>query len=389
MVWAPAVNDPAYRAAVWDPHARVDAYVEVIGADGATLERIGGNPNRPGALKGQVNLRGDEHVRFTASVTIADDELVPHQPGDLLHLWSWNRLRVWHGICVDEESDSWHWVPLGTGFITADDPTDDGAPVVELELRVADAASVIKHALMEMSVEVGGLTVDAAVRDILTDAAPWATLRLEQSDHRLPADYEAGEPDADPWEVCADLAAVAGMRLFVDRMGDVVLEHDRDAATVRAQFVEGEFCKATAATARRNLADVKNVVTVSTGAMKDPDGNELEPLSVTVVDDDPSSPTRVGEGTEMRPVLRHPEIVADEATTEAQLREIARAKLAELTATTTVCEVDHFPHAHLDPGDAVEVGFGRLGVAGVQRIQSVSLALGATGWQTTVTEGRR
>src|SRR5690606_3487637 len=100
----------------------------------------------------------------------------------------------------------------------------------------------------------------------------------------------------------------------------------RASGTPVASLVEGRGCKVTRVEASTDLSDLVNEVTVTSGALKDEDGNDLEPISATARDDDRTSPTWVGHGH----IMRAPTVTSDEVTTLEQAKELAAARLAEL-----------------------------------------------------------
>ena len=382
--WRRVVTDPEYLAAVAAHEATVAAWVDVLSPDrGTVLARLGGpDATHPGIVGGEVRVDGEGHVHREAKLDINQDDLVPAGPGDLLHPLSWNQVRVWHGTLLP--SGEWAAVPLLTGHVDVDDPTDSGDASVSLSVSVSDAAAAIKRALMPMSIQVGGMDAADAAATVLASAAPWADLDTLPLGHRLPVDHEAGEPDADPWDVAAQIVTSAGGRLYVDREGTVVIEPTPEPSVAKGIFRQGPGCRVTQVTAGADLDEVYNTVTVTSGARQDADGNDLEPITVTVSDDDPTSPTWIGHGY----VMRHPTITVDEATSYAQVAAVARARLEELRAPLQRVTLEAFPHAHLDPGDLIDLSFPRVGVAGVRTVKSWQLRLGPTGGMRVECEGR-
>lgn len=370
--WRHLLTHAPYRAAVDSHDAATDGWVEVIDDDGRTLAVLGSVPGgpaatHPGITSGSVDISATDDQRSGGRATVDGDDLTPRRPGDLLHPLSHHRLRIWH---AHELADGTWWsVPLATMHVDRATPAASTSQAgTQTRLTLADAAAMIARAGMDMSVPVGGQPVADAALQVLAEAAPWASLDIATTEVRLPSDYEAGEPDADPWAVARDILAVAGMRLYVDRWGTVVGELDTTPATPAARLVEGPGCRVSSASTTIDLGDVYNTVTVTSGALTDPDGEELDPITATASDDDPTSPTR----TSLRR-LRHDTITADEITTQAQADEMARARLADMRRPVTVVEVETVPVPYLDPGDVVEVALPSVGVSGLLVVRDVAL----------------
>src|SRR5699024_1705193 len=307
-------------------------------------------------------------------------------PGDLLHPLSYNRVRIWWRILIDPATGQWVEVPCGTMYTTWPQVTDDGTANPAVSVTGADAATLIARAQMTSSVTVGGMSIDAAVRAILSEAAPWATLDLDPTEHRLPAEYEAGEPGANPWKVCQELVArSSGLTLHVDRMGAVRLTTRTNPTSAPvAEWIEGHGCVMLDVSATVPFDQVRNRVVVESTATKDADGNDIEPVTATAAIDDPTHPLWVGHGH-----YYDERIETDAVTTQAQANDLAASTLAEKSALVEETEVVIAPHPHLEAGDVTQVSTARAGVSGARQVAAWSLTLGDTGGQRGTLNGRR
>lgn len=120
-------------------------------------------------------------------------------------------LRLWRGIAYHDGDPE--LVPVGTmRFIT----NRVEAPKMSLELY--DRAWTISQDKTESVVSIpAGTLVTTAIRRLLTSV--WAELEMNFPDTDEVTVSMAFEPDTDPWEVCQQLAANIGLRLFFDPMG--------------------------------------------------------------------------------------------------------------------------------------------------------------------------
>lgn len=384
--WERVITSPEYAAAIASRSMPpIDARVEILARDGAVIARLGGyDPTHPGVVAGSVTCDGDSTIRWTCDLTVDNDDLVPSGPGDLLHPLSWHRVRVWWRIMLS--TGAWAEIPIGTYYLDHPAVTDSGEATVSMSLRGSDVMAVIKRSLMPMSMTVGGLSASEAATAILTAAAPWAQIALPPTPYRLPADYEAGAPDADPVEVAAEILRGAGLDLHADRMGVVVATPTGSTGHPVASLIEGPGCAAVSVSSSVDVGSLANVVTVTSGAYRDADGNEMDPISVTVRDEDPTSPLYAGGDG---PTLRSPTITRDDITTREQARALALEELDRLRAPVEALDLVTFPMPHLDPGQAVEVSFSRTRIAGTRRVRSWQMALGVDGGQRITTTGRR
>lgn len=389
--WRSQVAHHDFLAAARARSRRVSGFVEVLDDDDVVLARLG-SPERdpdvlpathPGPVDAQVTCDGDAQVRWTARLDLDQDDLAPRARGDLLHPWSWHRVRFWWSLWVPAWS-SWAHVPCGTMYVDDPSVTEDGGAHVPTSLRLSDAAALVKAARMPSSLSVGGTDAALAAADVLTADCPWLPVSVEALGHRLPAGYEAGEPDADPWDVAEQIVTSAGGVLRTDRMGVVRIGPAPQGLHV-ADMVEGEGCQVTSVTPEVALSEVCNEVTVTSGARQDADGEELDPISSTWRDSDPSSPTWVGHGH----VMRAATITADEVVTQAQADDLAAAHGRDLVTPTERVAVEHLPMPWLDPGDLVGVAFARVGVSGSREVRAWDLVWGADGGQRTEVVGRR
>ena len=384
--WQETIADPAFQAALVARTATIDTRVEVVNEDDTVIALLGGpDATHPGVIGGSVTMDTGRDVRWTCDLTIDQADLVPTQPGDLLHPLAYNRVRIWWRILTDQATGQWAEIPVGTYYTTWPTVNDNGNANLSVSITGSDAASHIARALMGASVEVGGLTVTDAVTAILSEAAPWATLNLDPSDHQLPAEYEAGEPGGNPWQVCQELATSAGMVLYVDRMGDVRLtDAPSPQATPTAQFIEGPGCVMSGVSATIPLDQIANQVIVTSTATQDADGNDIEPVTATATVDDATHPLWVGHGHTWTA-----RVDTDQVTTKAQAQKLANTELAKRSALTEENELIIPPHPHLDGGDVVQVSTDRAGVSGARQVAAWSLTLGDLGGQRVTVNGRR
>ena len=378
------IRDPDYHAALVARTAIIDARIDIINPNGATIARLGGPAaTHPGAVSGTMSVSSERATWWDCDLRIDQTGLIPTQPGDLLHPLTHNRIRLWWRIRL--APTRWAEVPLGVYYVDYPTLADDGGPDPSVAIKGQDASALIARAKLPTSVTVGGMRIGAAIRTILGQAAPWATLNIDPDvGIALPSDYEAAEPGADPWATCLDLAAAGDLVLHVDREGVVQLRPKPSwSARPVASFQAGPGCAALSASSTVPMGSLVNRVTVTTGARRSTNGDELEPLVAVATDDDPTSPLWVGRG-----YYYDSHVTADEAATQADVQAMADGLLRAGAARVDTGEIVIFPHPHLEPGDVIQVGIPRAGMVGQRQVTGWALALGDLGGQRVELTGR-
>src|SRR5690625_678087 len=383
--WRTLVASPAYTQALAGREWITDARAEILNPDGATIATLGGpDATHPGLVSGTVTCRGSNEIRWECDLTINNADLVPQSHGDLLHPLSLNRIRIWWRIQLPD--GTWGEVPVGTYYPDWPTVADTGDGDLAVSVRGSDPVAEVKQSTFRDPVQVGGMRAHEAVAAILETVAPWATTSLAPSAHTLPEEWEAGQPGGDPIKDITDIAAAAGMVFYADRMGTLVLEPEPAIGPPVEQFTEGPGCAMVEVSAEVDMGAVLNSVTVASTATTDADGNDIEPITATAVDDDPTSPLWVDRPHQH---IRHRRVETDEITTQGQAEEYARRILDEARALIDRVELVHFARPHLDPGDVVGVNADRARISGPRQILDWSLALGDLSGQRTTTVGRR
>lgn len=384
--WREAIASPEYAEAISARDVTLDARVDVLDPSGAVIARLGGpDATHGGIVSGTVTVGEGREVWWDCDLTIDQAELVPTEVGDLLHPLSHNRLRVWWRVLT--APGRWLEVPLGVYYpdwpSVAVSSRDAG---VSVAVRGQDVSWLIAQAQLQSSVSVGGLSVDAAIRAVLAEVAPWAPLVLAPTGRRLPAGYEAGEPGANPWQVCRDLATSAAMELRVTREGGIELgAAPSPSAPAVARFVEGVDCLALSASVSVPVGSIANRIRLECNPRTDPDGEEaIEPFVVTVTDDDETSPLWVGHG-----YFYDRSVSTDTVTTVEAARAMGEGLLRASQALSETGELVVFPHPHLEVGDVLDVDIASVSMTGARQVRGWSLALGSLGGQRVTTTGRR
>jgi hypothetical protein len=119
-------------------------------------------------------------------------------------------------------------LPRITGTLSIGVP---GLDVLSVARRGKYGASVV---------QVGGMTVSAALQRLFDTVAPGFPVSIAPSTATLPASYELW--DRDPAEDWTEIAAMAGMVVRTDRLGTITVRPDPDPTAVVADWQEGPAC---------------------------------------------------------------------------------------------------------------------------------------------------
>lgn len=236
-------------------------------------------------IDGQVTASALDPIRSRCTVTLADPtgELTPATAHDLLAPFLCE-LRIFRGI-GDE------LMPLGV-FSVTNTRVSAAAGGVTITCQGLDRADrIIRNTLVEPWVRLHNTPAHEAIAELILDRDPDAQLNFATTNVRLAYAVLEG----DPWQHAREMAQQAGMELYVDQDGFYALEPvpDPDTAPVVWEFHEGEDCTLTAVDRELNNRETYNrVVVLAQGS------GLLEPVIAEAVDDNPHSPTYIGEPDE-------------------------------------------------------------------------------------------
>jgi len=197
--------------------------------------------------------------------------------------------------------------------------------------------------------------------------APQLPLRIDAtSTVVLPTPYEVGSRD--PLEDVLTIAALGGLIVRSDREGAVLVSLPPAPDVIRADWQEGDDCPVTDLDRGLQTSSMVNSVTVVSTS---PDIKP--PVSSTVEDDDPSSPTYIGGVWGRRGVT----IRSDAVASPDAAANLARATLAGRRRPTEAVVVQVPPRGDLSYGDLISLARMQSGVAGLFRVAK---------WRLPITE---
>lgn len=355
----------------------------------ATLDVIGGD------------VAEDETARFrrTCSLKLATVSLVPRSVTDLLHPLSGNELRLWRGVQL-LGATSPELAPLGV-FRLAKPQISDGGSGLQIAVSGQDRSSAISRASWTAPyTTAGGQNVATAIQGIISNR--WRgqalTYNLATTSIVVPAGRAYGvqftskglvaasgsttSGGNDPWADCQALALSAGMELFFDRQGVVVMRPipQPNQQQIAMQFIEGPTC--TMESVSRSLDEskfVNQVIVIGTGAtVTKSDGSVGPGAAVRGVASSSDPNVGVTGPLGARPVFLTDQTIA----TATDATAAATAYLTKYLSTAEKTSINASCDPRVDAGDTIRLTRQRAGVSGVYVASATTCPLDPTSGMT-------
>ena len=358
--WAAPVVVPAIDRKVRTLSARA----ELVDATGTPVTVTVGTDEPRSTLplaSASVSFKGEVAEQWAATLTFSDPWMIPT---DSTHpLWGARNyyVRLWWRILDDGE---WTEHLVCTVAIGNSGGQDTGTISGTVQCR--DVLSTARGGYGG-PLDVGGLTVDEALRAIFERVAPTLPLQVGTSTVTLPDVYELGEQD--PAKDWTEIAALAGWVVRTGRDGTVVAG-PRPTPTVALDWSEGPDCPVTELSWDHGIEHMGNRITVRSS---DPD---YVGVYATVQDDDPASPTWVGGPWGVHPL---PSIDSDAVTTVEAATNLARMHLGRGLRPVEDVSVTIPQRPDLEYRQVVHLARRQVGIGADYRISSWDLDLPVTG----------
>ena len=350
--WETLLGMPEWAAQMAARDRTVSCRVEVIDAADVAL-------GDAGVDAGSVTMVGGGSEMWVASLSGTDPDWLPMDYSDALDARSGNRVRIWWQEWLPTLG-GWGEVPIMTGYPHNPDVTDDTA--VSWSVTVRDSLAEAKRGgYGGQTVELGGQTVDVALAALFAAVAPQLERSFPPSQVRLPDVYTLGQnsPEED-WKA---IAALAGWVVWSDREGTITAGPLVAATTV--DWSEGDGCRLTELRKATTTTDVINrVVVVSSNSSVSPT------ITSVAEDDDPASPTWVGEHGPWEQRIESDAVASQEAADNLAATTLA-AGLLPVVQVSGKCT----PRPDLGWGDVIELQRDRVGIFGPHQLTQFRLTL--------------
>lgn len=354
--WRQIIEGPSWKAAV-------TAHQRTVGFRAEMVDKGDNHVLDVPITSGTIDFDGEAAEQWACQITVPGEEWIARNPKDPLDPRSGLRCRLWWRLLIN---GGFVEVPVGTFVLEDPRITDNGAMPVT-SVRGRDPLTIIRRAgYGSLVISVGGLTVPAALSRIMEAIAPTTPFRIDStSTVTLPATYEL--TGSDPLDDMVTIASQASLNIRTDREGRVICAPNPTSQTIRADWQEGPDCPVTDLARDVNTSQMLNSVTV---VSTNPE--VIPPISVTVEDDDPFSPTFVGGVWGRRATT----IRTDSIATEAGATSMARGILNGRRRPQEEIRIEVPPRGDLGYRDKVALAREMSGVANTYRIASWNLTFG-------------
>lgn len=317
------------------------------------------------AVSGSVTLDATAQIRGRLDITIVDDGslgLIPSTSGDLLTPYG-NELRISRGIRYPDASTE--LITLGV-FRINDVNIVDEASALTLQITGTDRSARIADGRFEDPTDITqGVNVATQILTLVQAVYPDVSSSLATTAHLT--GHMTVEEGADRWDLCQQFASNAGMQLYFDGDGTLVLSPISQGAAVLT-ISEGASGLLLSSNRRWTREGTYNRV-VATGE----NTGIGTPVRGVSTDSNPLSPTYY-----FGPFGRVPKFyVSQFFTTNQQAQDTADSMLINEVGTTQSVNFGALVLPHLEPNDVVRITRARAEIDEDHVIDSLVIPLGA------------
>ena len=335
-----------------------------------------GNDEDNSVTAGTVTLDAKAETRGRAELTLVDDGrlgLVPSVPSDRLAPYG-REMWVKRGILYpDGASDL---ISLGK-FRIDDTNVDSDAANLTIAISGMDRSKRISDAKFQEPYNVAaGTNVAEAILTIVQTVYPTVQTNFVVTDVTTPK--LIAEEQADRWRMCQEMATAAGMRLFFDGDGVLVLAPEAfgDAVVTLAEGESGVLLTAGRSWSRQGSFNIVIATGENTG--------ETAPSRGVAQDDNPLSPTYIHGAFGPVPYWYQSQFIR----TDAQALQAAQTILDRELGTTQTVRLGTLVLPHLEPGDVAHITRLRAGVDESHILDSLTIPLTHDGIMTGATRAK-
>lgn len=230
MTWRDDVTSPAWIEAIAATNRTIAYRAEMVTLSEVAVASLAVD-------SASVEFTGESGEQWRASLNLSGADLVPIGPTSYLDGRSGLRCRLWWRILVGA---AYMEQPVGTYYL--EDPrVNDSGIAPKITVTGVDPLAVARRGKYGASVvNVGGMTVGAALTALFAIVAPGFPIEVADTTTTLPDVYDLW--DKDPAEDWTDIAAMAGWVVRTNRLGVIVCGPAPAPSSVKADWQEGASC---------------------------------------------------------------------------------------------------------------------------------------------------
>jgi hypothetical protein len=313
---------------------------------------------------GTVTVDRGQAVRRTCTVTVADPSLIPRTPTDRLSVYG---AQLWIFRGIDYGDGTVETVPLGVFRIDSVDGDPDVGPVTITGSGLE--ASIIDDVFITPVTLASGSAV-AGITQLIQGTLPSAVVINRATDATVGT--MSWDREASRWDACRTLATAIGAEVYADAAGQFIIAPLPDllSSSVAWEVAAGEGEVLVSASRGMARTGVYNSVT----AYGENTADNAAPVSATVEDTDPTSPTRVSG-----PFGRIPKFYSSAALiTTALCTSAATQILKDSLKPNSAANLSSLPNPLLEPGDVLRMVYAD-GTRELHQVASFPIELGPGG----------
>jgi hypothetical protein len=299
----------------------------------ATLDNVGGTVT----LDSTADVRGTVDLTTSASFwpASASDPLTPYG----------HELFVERGVVYGDGSREW----VSQGYYRIESVDQRTAPTGTVDVAGSDRMAGIKDARIPSPVTfAAGTAVTTVIESLVSDVYPWAVFDLDDGLTGVPLDAAQTTTD-DRHGFLHDLATSYGMVAYWDYRGVFVVAPPPDITVPVVTIKSGAGGVLTSLSRTLSRDGVYNACVASGEQLSD----SIPPVSATVVDDDPASPTYWDGEFGHVPQFYSSSFL----TTGLQCYTAAQSILAQSTGLPYSVDFGQVPNPALEPLDPIQLNY--------------------------------
>lgn len=318
---------------------------------------------------GEVVVDRGQAVRRSCTVQIDDVSLIPTTAADKLTVYG-AQLLIYRGL--EHDDGLREMVPVGVFRIDEVAGDLDVGPVEihgsGVESYVVDDQFTSPRRLASATSAVAGIA------SLIQETLPAAVVTSQVTDSSV--GNRTWDREDDRWEACRELATAIGAEVYADADGQFTIKTlpDVSADTVVWEVAAGESGALISAVRGMSRDGTYNSVT----AFGENTEDNTAPVSATVEDTDPTSPTYVGTFGRVTRFYSSPTLTTVNACTSA-----ATAILRDRAKPNATCDLTALPNPALEPGDVIRAVYAN-GFRELHQIHSLRIDLGTAAMTMTM-----
>jgi len=326
---------------------------------------------------GNITIDATNAIRRRANIVCNDPSITPHDAQDLLHPLSSNEIKLYRGLRFHDGSEE--LIPQGI-FGIEDSDIIDSKESFSIRLKTMDRSRHCQRQRFTHPYHIlPGENFAVAIRNLIESVLPNTTFNFMTTDlvtGSMTFGHQGWAGGGDPWEAARDMAQSIGAELFFDEAGVCVLRSIPDVSQdpIVWYYHEGPNSMILNLDLRMTKDEVYNhVIVIGVNST-----NEDDPIRAEAIDDDPTSPTYIGDPPGSSKFGDVPTFFRSEMIrNESQAQQVADALLRQKQGTPQKIYFNAVVNPGHDAGDIISLSRERINLYGRNIIDRINIPLTA------------